>query len=171
MTALKPGDPAPEFNLRTPFDVEVSLRPLLEEGPVVLEFIRGSWDPEARKRLDELDALEDRLKEYRARSIVVSCERQSTAGSYLEAVSIRLALVVDSERQVSRAYGVYQRFSFGAFRLARPATFLVDRCGFIRYAHVGRSPIDVAPVQAILRSLDELRDEAARVAAPEPPTD
>jgi peroxiredoxin len=47
---LQVGDPAPEFALRAAnrFDApnqpqEFSLRQLRERGPVVLEFLRGTW--------------------------------------------------------------------------------------------------------------------------------
>jgi len=53
---LVQGDPAPDFTLKTPHDVEISLHPTLLKGPVLLEFIRGTWDPASRERIAELAA-------------------------------------------------------------------------------------------------------------------
>jgi peroxiredoxin len=41
--APKPGDRAPDFSLRNVEGANVSLRSLLERGPVVLSFFRGGW--------------------------------------------------------------------------------------------------------------------------------
>jgi len=48
------GSPAPDFDLRTPFGVVVRLTDCLREGPVLIDFIRGTWDPDARRRLKAL---------------------------------------------------------------------------------------------------------------------
>ncbi len=165
MAPLQPGDSAPDICLPTPFDVEVELRPLLQAGPVVVEFIRGTWDPNARERLEELTDSKERLKPYRARSLVVSCEDAERARAYLEthaSSKSTASLVVDTTREVAKAYRVFQRFSFGAFNIARPATFVVDRCGYVRYVHVGRSPIQTAPVEEILAVLEKVEGEATR---------
>ena len=43
-TTLKVGDRAPDFSLPSANAMgEVSLRRLLEHGPVVVEFLRGTW--------------------------------------------------------------------------------------------------------------------------------
>ncbi len=41
--APKVGDKAPDFSLRNADGASVSLRSLLEHGPVVLSFFRGGW--------------------------------------------------------------------------------------------------------------------------------
>jgi peroxiredoxin len=43
-TTLKIGDKAPQFSLDAANgEGRVSLKPLLARGPVVLEFLRGTW--------------------------------------------------------------------------------------------------------------------------------
>ena len=158
---LQLGDPAPDITLHTPYQVEVTLRPLLYEGSTLVEFIRGTWDPNARRRLEELSRLKGRLQELRTRCFVISCERPETARAYLESSSSTVSLLIDKKREVSRAYRVFQRFSYGAFNVARPATFILDRCGFIRYAAVGTSPIRTAPVSQLLAALEDLQKEGS----------
>jgi hypothetical protein len=41
--AMKVGDKAPDFSLSNTSERDVSLRVLLERGPVVLSFFRGAW--------------------------------------------------------------------------------------------------------------------------------
>jgi peroxiredoxin len=44
MTSLKVGDKAPDFTLRAANrEGRFSLAELLKHGPVILEFIRGTW--------------------------------------------------------------------------------------------------------------------------------
>jgi len=157
------GDPAPDIRLATAFGVEVELHPLLVEGPVLLEFIRGTWDPDGRARLAELGTAGPELRaRYRARTLAVSCESPETARRYLEGRPEALPLVLDEARRAARAYGVFRRFSWGAINVALPASFVIDRCGFIRLTHVGRSPIDCAPLDRIIGSLDALEAESSR---------
>ena len=69
---LVQGDPAPDFTLKTPHDVEISLHPTLLKGAVLLEFIRGTWDPASRERIAELAASRDRFRELKGTPLVLS---------------------------------------------------------------------------------------------------
>jgi len=93
---------------------------------------------------------------------VISCERPDTARDYLEKHPSALSFLIDTDREVTRAWGVFQRFSFGAFRVAKTSSFLVDACGFVRAVHVGKSPIDVLPVETITSLLEEIEREGKR---------
>ncbi len=43
-TTLQPGDPAPDFSLITlNAKSPITLKSLLKRGPVILEFLRGTW--------------------------------------------------------------------------------------------------------------------------------
>lgn len=168
---LLPGDPAPDFTLATPHDVEISLHPTLLKGPVLLEFIRGTWDPASRERIEQLCGCRERLQELKGTPLLVSCEDPAKAGEYLDLGTCPFSLLIDARLEASRAFGVFQKFSWGAINVARPATFIIDRCGFLRYSHVGASPIDAAPVDELLEQFTRLRDEElpGESAADEPP--
>ena len=146
---LVQGDPAPDFTLKTPHDVEISLHPTLLKGPVLLEFIRGTWDPASRERIAELQGT----------PLVVSCEDTDGAGKFLDAGTCPFSLLIDAHLEASRAFGVFQKFSWGAVNVARPASFIIDRCGFVRHSRAGASPIDAAPVETLLEKFDSLRKE------------
>ncbi|MCH2581435.1 MAG: peroxiredoxin family protein [Planctomycetes bacterium] len=156
---LVQGDPAPDFTLKTPHDVEISLHPPLLKGPVLLEFIRGTWDPASRERIAELAASRDRFRELKGTPLVVSCEDTDGAGKILDAGTCPFSLLIDAHLEASRAFGVFQKFSWGAVTVARPASFIIDRCGFGRHSRAGSSPIDAAPVETLLEKFDSLRKE------------
>jgi peroxiredoxin len=159
---LKSGSPAPEFFLNTPGGIEVPLAACLLEGSVLVEFIRGTWDPDARRRLLALAAARDRFREKKARVLVIACERAASAAKYLEErpfIAERpppLTLLLDEDRRVAREYGVLQRFSLPLWNVARPSSFVVDRCGFVRYAYVAALQIESADVEEILEALGTL---------------
>ena len=153
------GDPAPDFTLATPHGVEVSLHSSLRKGPAVLEFIRGTWDPAARERITELAGAKEHLEELGGNLLIVSCEDPGSAGSYLDAGTCPFSLLIDAHLEASRAFGVFQKFSWGAVNVARPASFIIDRCGFVRHSRTGSSPIDAAPVETLLEKFGSLRKE------------
>ena len=160
------GDPAPDFTLTTPHDAEVSLHPALRKGPVLLEFIRGTWDPASRERIEYLVRSREQIAGLAGTLLIVSCEDRAGARKYLDNGTCPFSLLIDPLFEASLAFGVFQKFSWGAVNVARPASFIIDRCGFVRHCHVASSPIDAAPLDDLLERLlslrkEELRDEQA----------
>lgn len=153
---MKIGDSAPEFFLSTPDGVEVILAACLLEGSVLLEFIRGTWDPDSRKRLAQLARELPRFTEAKTKVITIVCERVSTAARYLQEQPTPVTVLVDENRHVARQYGVLQKFSFPVWNIARPSSFVVDRCGFVRYAYVAPLQIHSASIDKILEVLRNL---------------
>lgn len=153
------GDPAPDFTLSTPHGVEISLHPALRKGPVALEFIRGTWDPASRERIGKLAESKERIEELQGNLLIISCEDPASAGDYIDAGTCPFSLLVDPAFEASQAFYVFQKFSWGAVNVARPASFIIDRCGFLRYCRTGSSPVDAAPLEELLGSLRSLRDE------------
>lgn len=75
---------------------------------------------------------------------------------YLSEHPVSFPFLLDEDRNVARAYGVYQRFGLDAFHIARPATFVADRQGVIHFIHVGSSQTDRVPVAQIMRQFEKL---------------
>ena len=76
---------------------------------------------------------------------------------YLAEHPISFPFLLDEDRAVTKAYGVYQRLHFDAINIARPATFVVDRSGTVRYIRVGANQLDHAPVEEIVSALKTSR--------------
>lgn len=61
---------------------------------------------------------------------------------------VSFPFLLDEDRTVTKAYGVYHRIGTDAFNIARPASFVLDRGGTVRFIHVGRDQHDrAAPAQ------------------------
>lgn len=148
---LAPGESAPLFFLATATGAELALAALVVRGPVLLDFIRGSWDPDARKRLNELASEHGMFKDLGAQVVAVTCERPAPLIDYVNRTHLPFSVAIDADRSVTKAYGVFQRFALPLWNIARPSTFLIDTCGFVRYAFTARLSIHAA-------ELDEVRD-------------
>lgn len=59
--------------------------------------------------------------------------------------------LLDEDRSVTKAWGVYQRLRTDAINIARPATFVVDSAGILRWIYVGTNQLDRAPVDTVLK--------------------
>lgn len=153
---LAVGETAPGFALTTPYGVEITLASLLMKGPLLVEFVRGTWDPNTRERLRELAPWHERVQNLDCRVVVIACERQETADAYLAAHPVPFPVVLDVDRRVTRAYGVWQRFSLPRWNIARPSSFLLDRCGYVQYAYVARLQIHAASLDEILGAVERI---------------
>ncbi|MBV8205490.1 MAG: redoxin domain-containing protein [Acidobacteria bacterium] len=70
---------------------------------------------------------------------------------YFEKHPISFPFLLDEDRSVTRAWGVYQRLRMDAFNIARPATFVVDRQRHVRWIYLGASQVDRAHIEEVLR--------------------
>jgi peroxiredoxin len=76
---------------------------------------------------------------------------------YLSEHPVPFPFLLDADRCVTKAYGVYHLIGLDAFNIARPATFIVDRKRIVRFIHVGSGQTDRTPLEEIFGVLDVLR--------------
>lgn len=69
---------------------------------------------------------------------------------------IAYPFLLDEDRSVTKAYGLYHAFGHDAFRIAHPATLVVDRDGMVRYIYRGENQTDRAPFEQALAKLESL---------------
>jgi methyl-accepting chemotaxis protein len=75
---------------------------------------------------------------------------------YIEETGLPFNILIDQSRDVLKAYGVWHAFGLFAFNIARPALFLIDRAGAIRYSFIGESQEEFPSHEEIVRALDGL---------------
>ena len=81
-------------------------------------------------------------------------------GKFLEKHPIASIFLLDEDRAVTKAYGLYHALGTDAIRIAHPATVVVsrtdnDRGGVVRYIYRGDNQLDRAPLDEVLRALQE----------------
>ncbi len=156
---IEPKGTASEFELPAINGEIVALRDCIVEGPVLVEFIRGTWCPNGRRRLDALAAARARFKELWTRILVVVCEDPVTVHRYFSKRPGPLTVLVDENRCVARAYGVHRRFAIDHWNIARPSSFLIDRAGYLRFTYVAKFQTDACPIDTLLAEIHRFEAE------------
>jgi peroxiredoxin len=72
---------------------------------------------------------------------------------YIEETGLPFNILVDESRDVLKAYGVWHRFGLDAWNIARPALFILDRTGAVRYSFIAESQEEFPSHEEILRHL------------------
>ena len=147
---------APPFALPTQKGDVRSLADYLKQGPVLLAFHRGTWCPNCRRKFSELA---QHSAEYVARGVqVVTVVAQSSdvVKRYVEDSGLPFNILIDQSRDVLKAYGVWHKLGLDAWNIARPALFLIDRTGAVRYSFVSDSQEEFPTHEDILTELDRL---------------
>ena len=76
---------------------------------------------------------------------------------YVEETGLPFNILVDESREVLKLYGVWQRLGIVSWNIARPALFLIDMDGTIRYSFIGQKQDEFPSNAEILSALDGLR--------------
>ena len=173
--ALKVGDRAPEFVLPDSRDQLISSLDLLARGPLVVVFFRGEWCPFCRETLAQLDAIASGIHAAGGQIVALTPD----TGEYLEAMKKTLAprfpLLNDVDGAVGLAYGVNyltpselaaywrttgtdlaKRHGNGFGMLPMAATFVIDRHGLLRIAHVSPDITDWIEPRELLQDVVRL---------------
>ena len=72
---------------------------------------------------------------------------------YAERHNITFPLLIDKDRGVIKSYGVYHWLGIDAYNIARPATFVIDKMGVIRFIYVGSHQFDLAKYADLIECL------------------
>ena len=76
---------------------------------------------------------------------------------YLAEHLVSFAFLLDEDRSVTKSYGLYHGLAHDAFRIAHPATLIVDRSGTVQYIYRGNDQTDRAPLEHIFDALRKIR--------------
>jgi methyl-accepting chemotaxis protein len=85
--------------------------------------------------------------------VAVVAQRSEKVRRYIEDKGLPFNILVDDSRDVVKAYGVWHPVGFDAWNISRPALFLIDRRGIIRYSFVASSQFEFVSHETILQEL------------------
>jgi peroxiredoxin len=89
--------------------------------------------------------------------VAVVAQTSEAVRRYIEEVGLPFNILVDESRKVLKAYGVWHRIGIDALNIARPALFLVDRSGRIRYSFVADRQHEFPGHDEILGAIEALQ--------------
>lgn len=125
------------------------LATLWQDKTVVIYFYRGGWCPHCKKQLAELQQNYKAFDEAQAIVVAVSNEPGEAATALRTQLALGFELYSDPELEMIAGWGV-QDYSQG---IAKPAAFIVEPGGAIRYRKVGDTATDQPSVDELLAAL------------------
>lgn len=170
--ALKVGDRAPEFTLPDVNGKPVSSVSLLQQGPLMVTFLRGRWCPFC---CATVEAWQERLPDVRAHSanlVAISPMTSKQADFMRDQHKLTFPILSDSGNQVAAQFGVaytvpdYQQELFKtvfvnlpfingdeSWTLPMPATFAIAPNGLVTFSFADPDYTLRAEPAEVLRSL------------------
>jgi peroxiredoxin len=158
-TALgaQPGETidASKVTLRTASNAPVKMDMLLDDGPIVVVFYRGSWCPYCEKALDGWNDSIDELNRIGGRLVALTPDAPSHVAETLTKQDLGFTVLSDANAEAARALRVNfvvdsatrsQYLGYGIdleksnanrlWQLPHSGTFIIDTDGTVRYANV-----------------------------------
>jgi len=154
------GRRAPAFVLEDTHGKTWNLREAVLDGPVVVVFYLGSTCMACVTHLVELDAEISRFLEQGARVLAVSRDAPEFSRDRMRKFGgFQIPLLSDRDHATSLAYGVWKAVPGGDEDdgEALHGTFIVDRDGVVRWAHVDDRPF--TDIEALLTELWDGREQ------------
>jgi peroxiredoxin len=147
--APRPGEAMPPFLLPDETGRLVSLKSLIDQGPVAVMFYRGHWCPYCRLNVRAVIQAQDRIKALGAQTVAIMPETQAYAEKFKSeaeapfpvltdldngyALSLNLAIWLGSEIQRLLSHQDMASFQGNdGWVLPIPATFVVGRDGLVK---------------------------------------
>jgi len=75
---------------------------------------------------------------------------------FLEKHPVPFPFLLDEDRAVTKAYGLYHRLGKDAINIAHPATLVIDGNGTVRYIYRGENQMDRAPMEQVMDAVHKL---------------
>ena len=154
-SALKPGDPAPQFELPDGDGQMWRSQGLLSKGPLVIVFYRGRWCAYCNAQLAALQDVHKQITVAGASLVAISPQTQKHTYMTRDMHKLRFPLLSDAGNQVARKFGLVYRLSpelqamyesiytklpgyngDQSWELPLAATYIVQPDGIISYARV-----------------------------------
>ncbi|WP_179338159.1 peroxiredoxin-like family protein [Winogradskyella ludwigii] len=154
--ALKLGEKAVNFELPNPQGKLISLSSLLEKGPVIVTFYRGSWCPYCNLQLRALQAKLADIHKLGATLVAISPEVPDESMTENEINNMEFMVLSDQDAKVASQFGVaweVPEFLLDHMRVDRqldlkkinngnasvlpiPATFVLGTDGIVKWNYV-----------------------------------
>lgn len=175
--ALQVGAKAPDFSLPEARGGVQTLSSLLSKGPVIVTFYRGGWCPFCNLQLRAYQSVLPEIHRLGGQLIAISPQTADNSLSDVEKKGLTFPVLSDLQNRIARQYGLVFELSdvlkelqkgFGnplpkfngddSWELPMPGTFVLDREGVARLAHVDpdyRLRLEPAIMLDALRAVSE----------------
>ena len=111
----------------------------------------------------QFEPMNSELDQAGAKLVFIAAEKRDgmfKPAKFLEKHPVSFPFLLDEDRTVTKAYGLYHRLATDAFNIAHPATLVVDTSGTVRFIYRGESQTDRAPTGQVMEAVQKLRASA-----------
>ncbi len=114
----------------------------------------------------QFEPMKSEIEKAGAQLVFIAAEKSTGVwkpGKFLQSHPTSFPFLLDEDRSVTKAYGLYHRLGIDAIHIAHPASLIIDRDRKIGYLYRGDSQTDRAPVDELLQAARGLPVEAGRI--------
>lgn len=108
----------------------------------------------------QFEPLKPEIEQAGAQLVYVAAEKREglfKPAKYLAMNPISFPFLLDEDRSVTRAYGLYHRLGTDAINIAHPATLVVDTQMMVQFIYRGAGQHDRIPVAAVVEVIKKLQ--------------
>ena len=101
----------------------------------------------------QLEPMKSEIERTRAELVFIAAEKRDgmfKPVKFLEKHPVSFPFLLDEDRTVTKAYGLYHRLGTDAINIAHPATLVIDGSGMVRYIYRGDEQTDRAPMEQVM---------------------
>ncbi len=88
--------------------------------------------------------------------VAVVAQSSEAVRTYIEETGLPFNILIDAKRDVLKAYGVWHAFGLFSWNIAKPALFLIDQSGAIRYSFIAERQEEFPSSAEIDAALDRV---------------
>jgi peroxiredoxin len=129
------GQPAPDFNLKSNQNTDVTLEQFKGKQNVLLIFYPLDFSPTCSMQLPEFSAMKDDFDEVNTAILGINRDSVWSHKAWAKEYGIEVPLLADMNLATARAYGV----AIEERAISTRATFLIDKAGIVVMQHVENS--------------------------------
>ena len=85
--------------------------------------------------------------------VAIVAQRSAPVRRYIEETGLPFYILIDEDRSVTKAYGVWHKVGIDAWNISRPALFVVSKEGIVRAAWVAERQEEFPGSEEILKEL------------------
>jgi peroxiredoxin len=107
----------------------------------------------------QFEPSKNELEKAGAQAVFVAAEKRDgmfKPAKFLAKHPVSFPFLLDEDRTVTKAYGLYNRLAKDAINIAHPATLVIDRGGTMRYIYRGENQMDRAPMEQVMEAVRKL---------------
>jgi peroxiredoxin len=99
------------------------------------------------------------IEQAGAQLVYIAAEKSTGAwqpAKFLRSHPVSYPFLLDEDRSVTKAYGLYHRLGVDAIHIAHPARLVIDRDRKVRYLYRGNNQTDRAPFNQVMEAVRKL---------------